>query len=304
MSGAAGTTRNRLIFAVLILLCAARPVRAAVFKDAVGRLVEVRTAPVRLVSLAPNLTEVLFALGLAERVVGVTIFCDYPPAARKKPKIGGFINPSLEAIVAQRPDLVFATADGNRSEDVEKLNDLGVPVYVVDTRSVEEILLAIRTVGAITGREASARALADELARRRDRVRAAVEKLPPVSVFVALDRSPLISAGDGTFVGELVTLAGGRNIVGASAILYPTVNMERILAADPAVIVDAAEAREISRVEADAIWRAIPGAAGLRAVRQGRILEIGMGSFFRPGPRIVESLERLATYLHPGAFAP
>lgn len=304
MSIVRNVVRACLVAAAAAALGAEPPAGAAVYKDAVGRRVELKTAPARLVSLAPNLTEILFALGLGDRVVGVTIFCDYPPAAREKTQIGGFINPSLEAIVAQRPDLVLATADGNRPEDVEKIASLGMPVYVVDTRSVEEVVQAIRVVGRITGREEPARALADELVRRRDRVRDAVAKSTPVSVFVALDRNPLISAGEGTFVAELVTLAGGRNLASASAIRYPVVNMEQLLATDPEVIVDAAEAREISQSEAGSIWRAIPGAGGLRAVKNGRILEVGMGSFFRPGPRIVESLERLAAYLHPGAFAP
>lgn len=291
-------------FAFAAALAPLRPALAETHRDAIGRAVAVPAAPARIVSLAPDITEVLFALGLGGRVAGVTIYCDYPPEALAKPKIGGFINPSLEAILAQRPDLVIATADGNRREDVERLAGLGVAVYVVNTRSLDEIFAAIRAVGTITGRAAAAETLAGELARRRDRVRAAVASRPPVSVFVALDRNPLVTAGAGTFVAELVALAGGRNVVGASAIGYPTMNMEQLLAADPEAIVDAAEAREIPQAEAEALWRAIPGAAGLRAVRRGRILVTGMGSFFRPGPRVVQSLERLASYLHPEAFAP
>jgi iron complex transport system substrate-binding protein len=290
--------------ALAAALAPLRPALAATYRDAIGRSVTVAEDPARIVSLAPDITEVLFALGLGDRVVGVTVYCDYPPEALGKPKIGGFINPSLEAILAERPDLVVATADGNRREDVEQLAGLGVAVYVVNTRSLDEIFAAIRAVGRLTGRAAAADALAGGLARRRDRVRAAVANRPPVSVFVALDRNPLVTAGEGTFVAELVELAGGRNVVVASAIGYPVMNMEQLLAADPAVIVDAAEAREIPQAEAEALWRAIPGAAGLSAVRRGRILVTGMGSFFRPGPRVVESLERLAAYLHPGAAPP
>jgi iron complex transport system substrate-binding protein len=283
----------------LALVLAASPVPAAVVRDAVGRTVDVPSAPRRIVSLAPNLTEILFALGLGDNVAGVTLFCDWPPEALAKPKVGGFVNPSLEAILALGPDLVLATADGNRPDDVRALERLGIAVYTVDTRSLGEVLATIETVGSLAGSPKRARALAADLARRRDAVRAAIAALPAVTVFVALDGTPLISAADGTFVGELIALAGGRNIVGDSPIKYPVVNMEHLLAEDPAVILDATGSGSRDPGEAAVRWRARPGAASLRAVRDGRILAVGEGSFFRPGPRIVDSLETLARFLHP-----
>lgn len=272
---------------------------AATVRDAVGRSVEVPADPRRIVSLAPNITEMLYALGLGERVAGVTLFCDWPPEVAAKPKVGGVINPSLETIVALGADLVIATADLNRPEDVNRLAALKVAVYTIDTRSVGDVLRSLVAIGEITGSAARAREVAAALERRREAVRARVAGLAPVAVFVAIDRVPLISAGDGTFVGEMLTLAGGRNIAGASPVKYPVFSLEQLLADDPEVIIDGADPGPLSPAELVSRWRSLPGAAALKALRSGRMISVGQGSFFRPGPRIVDSLERLAEILHP-----
>jgi iron complex transport system substrate-binding protein len=287
--------------ALLVMLCHA-PAGAESFVDAVGREVEVKGVPVRIVSLAPNLTEILFALGLGEQVAGVTTFCDWPEEAKEKPRVGGFINPSLEAIVALDPDLVVATADGNRRRDVEALETLGLAVFVVDTKSFGEIEETILTVGRVTGQEKEALALTEEMSRRLRHVRESVGDRPLTTVFVALDRNPLITAGKGTFVDELVTLAGGRNIVADSPVKYPVYSMEQLLAADPEVIVGAAGRPAESQGEAAARWRELPGGSGLGAVREEKVYELGEGDFFRPGPRIIGSLEKMAGILHPEVF--
>ena len=124
-----------------------------------------------------------------------------------------------------------------------------------------------------------------------------------MTVFVAIDRAPLISAGDGTFVGELLTLAGGRNIAGASPIKYPVFSLERLLADDPEVILDAADPGPVSAAELLSRWGSLPGSGALKALRTGRMISVGQGSFFRPGPRIMDSLERLVEILHPAGAA-
>jgi len=292
---------HRAAWGIALALAVSVPpqVQAVTVRDAVGRTVEVPRDPRRIVSLAPNITEMLYALGLGERVAGVTIFCDWPAEAAAKPKIGGVINPSLETIVALGADLVLATADGNRPEDVNRLAALGVPTFTIDTRSVGDVLRSLVTIGELTGRGERARELVAALERRRDAVRARVARVAPVTVFVAIDRAPLISAGDGTFVGELLTLAGGRNIAGASPIKYPVFSLEQLLADDPAVILDAADPGPVATAELQERWRSLPGATALRAMRTGRMISVGQGSFFRPGPRIIDSLERLADILHP-----
>jgi len=298
-----GAASLALLLVVLAALGLPGRVHAVTVRDAVGRSVEVPREPRRIVSLAPNLTEMLYALGLGDRVAGVTLFCDWPPEVAAKPKIGGVINPSLETIVALGADLVLATADGNRPEDVNRLAALGVAVYTIDTRSVGDVLRSLVTVGELTGRAERAREIAAGLERRREAVRVRVAGRAPVTVFVAIDRAPLISAGDGTFVGELLTLAGGRNIAGASPIKYPVFSLERLLADDPEVILDAADPGPVGSAELQARWRALPGAVALRAMRTGRMISVGQGSFFRPGPRIIDSLEQLVEILHPAGAA-
>jgi iron complex transport system substrate-binding protein len=291
---------GRLALAVLLCFLAA-PARGEVYRDAVGRRVDIPVPAGRIVSLAPNLTEILFALGLEKEVAGVTAFCDWPPAAREKPQVGGFVNPSIEAVVALNPDLVLATADGNRESDVMMLERLGLPVYVADSRSVKDILGTVRILGRLAGKEGEAEALAGQLASRRDRIVAAVAERPAVSVFVALDRVPLVSAGRGTFIDELIVLAGGVNIVDSGVVGYPVMNSEQLLARDPQVIVAATMAGGRSGASSTG-WEWIPGAGGLSAVREGRAHEVGRGDFFRPGPRIMKSLEELAAMFHPEAF--
>ncbi len=286
---------------LLAAFVAAAPVagEGASYRDAVGRAVEVAEEPQRIVSLAPNLTEILFALGLRERVAGVTTFCDWPPEAQEKPKVGGFINPSLEKIVSLRPDLVLATADGNRESDVLRLEQLGVAVYVTDSRSLGQVVQSVQAVGHLTGTEDEARRLADALERRRRAVREAVSGVPPRSVFVALDTLPLITAGKGTFVDQLVEEAGGRNVVASGAVKYPVYSLEALMAADPEVIV-VATGREGD--DSAAAWEKSSALSALRARRSDRVYRIADGSFFRPGPRIIDTLERLAALLHPEAF--
>src|SRR5512137_2743450 len=166
----ASTTRAACALSALLALSA--PAGAAMVRDAVGRAVDVPAEARRIVSLAPNITEMLFALGLGERVAGVTQYCDWPPEVATKTRVGGVINPSLEAIVALGADLVFATADGNRPADVERLAALGVAVYTIDTRSIADVFASLATLGDLTGRGEAARALVSDLERRRAAVAA------------------------------------------------------------------------------------------------------------------------------------
>ena len=279
----------------------AAPAGGKTVTDVLGREISVDGTPLRIVSLAPNITEILFELGLGDSVAGVTFFCDWPPEARKIQKIGGFINPSLESVVALEPDLVLATADGNRPGDIEALERLGLAVFVIDTRSFDDIEETVILVGELTGRGAEGKRIAEEMRRRRERVRKAVAESRAPTVFVALDHSPLITAGEGTFVDELITLAGGRNVVRSPAVKYPVYSLEQLFSADPEVLLSTAP------VPADAPgggdwWSGLPGGAGLKAVRNGTVYVLGTMDFFRPGPRIVDSLERMALILHPEVF--
>ena len=182
---------------VLLLLFAGLPAAAksATWTDALGRRVEVPASPRRIVSLAPSVTEVLFALGLGERVVGVTEYADYPPAARRKPQVGSYAAPSLEAIVAARPDLVVAAGDVDSPALVAQLSALHIPVYVVYPRTLDDTLALLARLGAVTGVPASGARLAASLRRTIARVEAAVAGRPPVRVLLCEMVRPLVVAG-------------------------------------------------------------------------------------------------------------
>lgn len=261
-----------------------------------------KASPRRIVSLAPNMTEVLFALGVGKRVVGVTRFCDYPAAARGRPKIGGFLDPSLEAVIALRPDLAVGVPNSNNRRVVERLGSLRIPVLLVEAHSLADVYRLLRVVGAAVGRRAAARELETSMRTRATRVRTRVRGVPRTRVLFAYGREPLVVAGPGSFADELLRLAGAVNVVHQGTARYPTWPLERVLAAQPEVIVESTgmgSAAAPSPAVLRARWsryRSLP------AVRSGRIYWIDPQVVARPGPRLVAGLERLARLLYPKRF--
>ena len=192
---------KRTLLAFVILFCLASPTFAAV--------------PVRIVSLAPNITEILYDLGLEHRVVAVTDYCDYPPAVKGKPRVGGFTNPSLEAIVGARPDLVILTDDGNPKAIYNRLRDLGIPCHVFSARRLKELPRGIRELGVALGVEKEASALAGRI----EKDMAALEKKarqnrsrPPKSALFIIQPEPIVVAGPGTLIHEAFGILGIRNV--------------------------------------------------------------------------------------------
>src|SRR5262249_5130673 len=171
----------------------------------------------RIVSLAPNITEILFALGLGDRVVGVTEFCNYPPEALRLPKVGGFVNPNAEVILALHPDLVVATPNVGNKTFVERLIAVGARVVVVQARNVAEIDPAITAIASAAGVEEAGRGLVARIHRDLERATARVASLPPKKTLFCIQVEPLVVAGPGSYPGDLIELAGGENIVPASA---------------------------------------------------------------------------------------
>jgi iron complex transport system substrate-binding protein len=258
----------------------------------------------RIVSLAPSLTETLFAIGAGERVVAVTDLCDVPPAARELPKVGGLTssNLHLESVVAARPDLVVSVGL-NQEEAVAALRRLGIAVVVVPTdEGLGEVVAAVRRLGELSGRSAAAEALAGELERRLAAVDGALAGLPaaarPRVYFEVWDR-PLMTAGPETFLGEIVERAGGANVFADVRGRYVQVSPETVLARDPEVILTA-QREGGPRGAAD--FAARPGWAAVDAVAAGRVHLLDGDLVSRPGPRAVEALERTAALLHPERF--
>jgi iron complex transport system substrate-binding protein len=276
------------------------PSATHVVLDETGRRVAVPVTVRRIVSLAPNLTETLYALGAQDRLVGVTDYCDYPPEARTKPRVGGVRNPSLEAILAQKPDLVFATTAINRLETVQALERLRIPVYATDPRSVAGVLVSIRHIAELIGAGAQGEALTahleTQLAELRQRLAGSV---PKRALFVVWE-DPLISIGPRTFLADALRLAGAESVVQATQD-WPQLSLEEVVRQHPEYVVFASSdassgAKQSEELRARPVWR------DLAAVRQHHVAIVS-DAIDSPAPRLIAAVEQLARELHPEAFA-
>jgi len=271
----------------------------AVFEDELGRKVEIKRPPQRIVSVAPSVTEILFALGLGEKIVGVSTYCNYPPEALKKEKVGGYITPSMEKIVALRPDLVIQTADGDLKPGVSRLAGLGIPVYITNPRSIPDILNAVLKIGEATF---SLPAAQDLVAAMRGKIRAVQDKvqgLPRPRVLHTLSVDPLVSSGRGTFVNDLISMAGGENIAENTKGKHPLLSMEEVVVRDPQVIILSSMFSNDPMTAQKKWWNRY---REISAVRTGRIYVIQADLILRPSPRIVDGLAEMAQAIHPEAF--
>lgn len=287
-----------LVFALAVVMAGmSHPASSGQYKDSVGRNVTVPERPGRIVSMAPNITEILFAVGAGDQVVGVTDFCDYPAEASERTRIGGFVNPSLEVVVSLKPDLVFATADGNRPADVLQMEKAGLDVFVIDTRTIGDIYESIRIIGRMTGHESQAGDLLADMTRRHGDVTAMVRDERNPRVLFLVGQNPMVGVGPGTFIHYLIEEAGGANALGDSTVKYPLLSMENLIAADPDVIVISVmnESTDVGMLAKQ------PGWEQMRASREENIYYLRDDSILRPGPRIIEALELLVGAFHPPA---
>lgn len=283
-----------------MLVLGSAPARAVVVTDHLGRRVDVPSRPLRIVSLAPSLTEALYVLGAGSRVIGVTEYCDFPAEAKTKTKVGGMINPNIERLVALRPDLTLITKEGNRRETLEALERLGIPVFVVETARLESISRTLRDLGRVIGESAAGEALAGDLDRRIAAVRAAVRGQTPRRALFLVWLQPLVTVGHETFLDDLMESAGASSVSRSQTQPWPKMSVEEILRQDPEYIL-VPQSSDFSPTRED--LARVPGWRELSAVRNDRILYLNE-AIQRPGPRIGEMLESLARLLHPDAFAP
>ncbi len=257
----------------------------------------------RIVSLAPSLTEIVFALGASERLVGVTDFCDYPPEAKDLPSLGGFRNLNLETVLRLSPDLAL-TLTYDAADAGKSLKDLGIPVLSVPSERVGEVLGSIRIIGERLGREKEAESLVAGIEEELRLVEVAVSSVSRPRVLLVAGRDPqgladLYAAGPDSFLGEIVELSGGTNVVLPSSISFPTLSKEAIVVADPQVIIELpltgveAVASEEERAE---VWSQLPT---LSAVKNRRIHVLRGNAAMRPGPRMAEVVRELFGILHP-----
>ncbi len=264
------------------------------FTDELGRRVVLKSSPKRIISLAPSVTEMLFALGLDDRVVGVTTWCDFPEQANRVEKIGDTLNPDLERVIALKPDLIVVTTASQLESLTRRLDKLSIPVYVIDPRTVRRVAYSIESLGRVTGSTEGSK-IAAGMERRITAVQDRVKNLPRLRVLYALQNSPLITAGQNTFINDLINLAGGISISGQESADYPQFSRETVIARAPEVIVIPGShgSSFISEEELARSFGMTP------AIRNRRIVQVNADWISRPGPRIVDGLEQLAQGLHP-----
>lgn len=268
------------------------------FVDDAGRKLYFAKVPTRIVSLAPSITEMLFSLGLDEQIVGVTEFCDYPAAAKSKAKVG-YANPNMEALVALQPDLVLTPKEFLRADLQAKLEQLKIPLFVLDAKNLESIPLHVQTLGKILERPSVADEVAQAIRQRMVDMQRKVESLPPKRVLYVLNSRPLITVGPGSYIHQMIGLVGGVNVAARAGTPYPRLSMETVLKEDPEVLVfPVGEVESVTRSEQEQ-WRRWES---LSAVKQHRFHEVSSNLLNRPGPRIVDGLEQLAKAIHPEAF--
>ena len=269
------------------------------FTDEIGRRVEVSNSVKRIVSLAPNLTEIIFALGEGDRLAGDTDYCDYPAEATRKPHVGGPVNPNLEQVVALKPDLVLATAI-NRREVVDGLSRIGVPVFATDPHSVDDMIASIEHIGNVLDASKTATPLAESLRERLSKLDRRIAGTAPRRVLFVVWTDPLITIGRDSFIADALRRAGARSVVDTTA-EWPRISFEEILRLQPEFLVFAnAHAADAQR-EIDSL-RTRPGWRELEAMRRGNIVVVS-DAINRPAPRMVDAIEQLARAFHSESFA-
>lgn len=267
--------------------------------DELGRTIRIPQPVRRIVSLSPSSTETIYALGLQDRLVGDTDYCDYPPDAEKKTKVGGATNPSLEVIASLHPELVLVTKL-NRLETVQSLAELGIPSYATDPHTIADILSSIKTLADVLGVPEAGASVAEDMQHRLDDLQHRIGDLPPKRVLFVVWTQPLISTGQHTFLADALRHAGAVSIVNSSQD-WPQVNLEEVAKLQPDFLVFAESqpgdaSREVEKLAT------LPGWEIVHAVRDRRYAVIS-DAVNRPAPRIVSAIEELARQLHPKAFA-
>ncbi len=292
------------IYCALITLCAAffiscggkpeqRP--SSVFTDDLRRSVMIPQPLRRIVSLAPSITETIYALGADSLLVGVTDYCDFPPAAKLKPKIGGMTTPDIERIVSLKPDCVLMSVEGNLRTDFDRIEKTGIPVFSLNPRSIDDVLKSITLLGDITGMKRQALELRDRLSHRMDSIVACIAMAsyrPRVYVIVSL--KPLMVVGKGTFVNELLDKAGGINAGAEGVGTYPIMSREDVVKNQPDCLVLMSDIA----VPPGVLLKEFPEWKNLNAVRNKKVFSVDASIVSRPGPRVIDGLEELAKKIH------
>jgi iron complex transport system substrate-binding protein len=261
--------------------------------DDLGRTVTVPKRIERVVSLAPNLTENIFAVGAGDRLVGVTTLCDYPGAAKNIAKVGDTVNPNMETIVALDPQVVFVSTSSQIESFSGMLDSKGIAVFITNPSTLDGVFGDLQQLGDLFGTGEAADKLVSELEGRIDAVAGKIGDSEKPRVFVQISKEPLFTAGRDSFLTDIIDRAGGRSVTADIATAYPNLNKETALALDPEVIIlsDSDDNREPNDVFKNST-----------AVKKGKVFRVNPDLIARPGPRLVDGLEQLARDLHPDKF--
>ncbi len=285
-----------LIPCLIVTLCEPSPSWSIESKDALGREVSLDSPPQRLIPLAPNLTEILYALGLGDRVVGVTNHDNYPPEVSLKPKVGSYISLNIERIISLSPDLVIGTVDGNEAYVLDLLQQAHIKVFFVNPRTVNQVIETISTIGKICGVPEKARDLSGRLSRRVDHVLERIGSRERPLVFLQINIQPIMTVNQNTVHNDVIRLAGGTNMAAKEPITYPRISIEEVIQRRPDVIVISSMERggRFEKARQEWLkWKSIP------AVQNQRVYLIDSDLIDRPSPRLIEGLEIMARFIHP-----
>jgi iron complex transport system substrate-binding protein len=261
--------------------------------DEAGRMVTVPDHPHRIISLVPNITDDVFALGGGADVVAISDFVEYPAEAKSKPSVGTITDPSVEKILSLHPDLVLGTPHANNQALLDRLQAVGIAVYLVDPHGVAGILHSLRDIGNAIGRDREAEATVSILTQRIDAVRARVKGKPVVSVFLPVSYDPVFTIGRGSFITEMIALAGGRSITDDIGQEWPQISMETVIARAPEALLMLRDGNmTLTGLKERPGWSTLP------AVRAGRVYYYDRRMDF-PSPIAIDALEDLARQFHP-----
>lgn len=294
-------SRFMLFFVCCLLAGGAAAGHARQVVDQAGRTVAVPDPIRRVVSLAPSITEIVYQLGRQDLLKGATLYSDTPPEAKLLPRVGSYVRIDVEKVIALKPDLCLAIKDGNPLHTIARLESLGIAVYVVNPRNLDEIVEMIIGLGILLEAEKQAEVIAADM---RQRIRKVVDRLdqeaPRPGVFFQIDAEPIVSAGRGTFIHELIVTAGGRNLAADAGTAYPKLSWEDVLQYRPEVAIVASMAGGHSRESLLSGWYKWPQ---LPAVKNNRIHVVDAGLVDRPTPRLIEGLETFSRLIHPELYS-
>lgn len=285
----AGAVVTLALFAAVATL----PARATItVTDDAGKTLTLAAPVQRIVSLAPHATELLFAAGAGDRVVGVSAFSDYPPLARVLPQVSGGVRLDIEQVLALRPDLAVGWSSGNASSDLDALRRLGIPVFIAEPKKLDDLPATLLRLGQVTGHETEAQAAAEQYRARLAKLRTDYRERTPIRVFMMIGAQPLMTLNHAHLLQDVLRLCGGRNIFAARDTLAPTVSYESVLIEDPDVILFSSTLGTETALRD--WWR---DRVDLRAVREGRVYSIPADTTLRQTPRVLDGAAKVCAAL-------